>query len=104
MELGERSEKNTAEERRREHGTLSLDDRKKLLCDGVSGILSFSEEEFVLATSLGKLSGAGEGLFVESLDRAAGKIVITGRINALWYQGEEKEKSAAFSLFGRKAR
>ncbi|MBR3836590.1 MAG: sporulation protein YabP [Clostridia bacterium] len=70
---------------------LSLTDRTRLDLEGVRSVISFREEATELETALGTLQITGEGLHMEKLDLDDGKVILTGRIDSLYYPGEPDE-------------
>ncbi len=78
---------------------LSLKDRKKLTIDGVENVLGFDSDYVSLSTSLGRVGVEGEDLKIESLTKEIGEVVITGRINGIFYSDERQSKGVFKGLF-----
>jgi len=76
--------------------TLSMTDRARLELDGVQSVISFREDAAELETKLGALQITGEGLHMEKLDLDDGKVILTGRIDSLYYPGEPDENRRGF--------
>ena len=81
--------------------TLILRDRRNLSLDGVKGVLEFTDGTLTLDTSSGRFTLEGEELRIETLDRDSGKIAVTGRIDAMYYEGEEPAAKKGRSFFRR---
>lgn len=72
--------------------TLSLENRKKLILNGVIEVVSFNEEQIVLNTNLGALNIKGVGLKMNKLDVQNGDVIIIGTINSCTYTNNEIKK------------
>jgi sporulation protein YabP len=71
---------------------LILRERKNLVVSGVKKIENFDDEEFLMETTMGFLLVKGEGLELIKLDTIAGDVSIKGKINALDYIEDNKNK------------
>lgn len=69
----------------KDFGKLIIENRKRLVLDGVSHVIGFDESYVSLDTSLGRVVVEGEGMKIESLSRDDGLICITGEISAVFY-------------------
>ena len=78
--------------------TLTVEGRERTVVSGVTDVLGFDEALVSMETTAGALTVRGEGLHVEALDLAQGRITLTGEVSALEY-GEET--GARRGLFGR---
>ncbi|MBQ2651429.1 MAG: sporulation protein YabP [Clostridia bacterium] len=78
-------------------GNIILEGRERLSISGVTDVLSFDEGEVVAETTMGLLVTAGEDLHVERLSLDVGELVLTGRISALEYVGDRKQKGGLWS-------
>ena len=78
-------------------GNIILEGRERLSISGVTDVLSFDEGEVVAETTMGLLVTAGEELHVERLSLDVGELVLTGRISALEYVGDRKQKGGLWS-------
>ena len=79
--------------------TLCLRDRKVIELDGVSSVISLTDEYLDVATVAGDVSIEGESLKIQELCRENGKIIITGEINAIIYDSPKAKKGLFGSLF-----
>ena len=64
---------------------LMLENREKLLVQGVERVESFDENSVLLDTLLGALVIRGRGLQVDRVDPESGEVAVTGEITALLY-------------------
>ncbi len=78
-------------------GNIILEGRERLSISGVTDVLSFDEGEVAAETSLGLLVTTGEDLHVERLSLDMGELVLTGRITALEYVGDRRQKGGLWS-------
>ena len=78
-------------------GNIILEGRERLSVTGVTDVVSFDEGEVVAETTMGLLVTAGEELHVERLSLDVGELVLTGRISALEYVGDRKQKGGLWS-------
>ena len=78
------------------NGNLTLQNREALTVDGAENVLSFEEDSLVVMTSLGRLTVEGEGMVIESLVKETGRIIVRGKISAIYYTDKKKTKG----LFG----
>ena len=77
---------------------LHLQNRATLSISAVTEIISFQEEAMELDTELGRVQITGKGLHVENVILETGDILITGRIDSIYYPtAEEKPKKGLFS-------
>ena len=82
------------------HTDLYVKERNKITLNGVINIESFDESYVNLATSEGRINIEGKGLKIESLSRDNGEIQITGRIQGVYYEEQNKAKGRFARLFG----
>ncbi len=79
---------------------LSLDSRKELTLTGVIAVLSFESDFAELDLADSRLSVEGQELQILKMDVDSGEVVITGRVDGLFYT-EKKSVSRTFGrLFG----
>ena len=71
---------------------LSLENRKRLILNGVIEVVSFNEEQIVLNTNLGTLNIKGIGLKMNKLDVQNGDVIIIGTVNSCIYTNSEVKK------------
>lgn len=72
---------------------LTLENRKDLLLSGVEEIESFTDNEIVLITNLGKLTIKGQNLHINSLNTDTGDFSSTGNVVSLVYSKNSKTKT-----------
>lgn len=83
-----------------EHRIL-LEEREQLVISGVEEVESFDENAIFLTTALGALEIQGEELHIEKLSLDGGDLKVEGRVNALIYGEENRERGGFFArLFG----
>ena len=77
--------------------------RKDLKVFGVKEVDSFDEGGAVLKTDMGELTVEGENLKMGTLDTEQGVVVLSGKINGLFYSddGHSPEKRGLISKFFR---
>ena len=78
---------NLSEDKKRAH-KLSLDSRSALEICGVEDVLGFDEERVSLKSSEGGIEIEGSGMKIEVLDTDAGIVKLSGRVNAICYEGD----------------
>ena len=72
---------------------IYLKHRREMSINGVRDVDSFDEQTAVIQTADGELTLEGEGLKIGTLDTDKGVVTVSGKINALYYTGDEgKEK------------
>ena len=84
------------EEKARISQTLCLKDRAVLELDGVVNVESFTEDALTLATRAGGVSVEGSNLKIEDLSKGDGKILVTGKIDGIFYLDSGEEKRGFF--------
>lgn len=67
-------------------------DRTKTELDGVVGVLTFDAGFVLLECPNERISIEGEDLKIENLSKDSGKIIITGRINGLFYSDYKRKR------------
>ncbi len=65
--------------------TITLENRKRLVIEGVSDVIRFDDLSAELSTSLGDLIVEGEQLRIEAFDTERGVVTLTGSIRTLDY-------------------
>ena len=81
---------------------LRIIDRSLMTLNGVSKIVSFDNNEFIIETDLGPIHITGQGLELLNLDTHEGLIKIKGKINGYNYVDKaikKKEESIISKLF-----
>ena len=76
---------------------VSLEEREQLVISGVEEVESFDENTIYLTTSLGGLEIQGEELHIEKLSLDGGDLKVEGRVNALIYGEERRERGGLFA-------
>ena len=79
-----------------------LEEREQLVISGVEEVESFDESAIYLTTAQGGLEIQGEGLHIEKLSLEGGDLKVEGRVNALIYDTDGRERGGWLGrLFGR---
>lgn len=73
------------EERKSQHHTFFMNNRKEVQLSGVTDVKSFDEQEIVLDTEMGTLLLRGSGLHMGRLTLEKGEIDITGKVDSIIY-------------------
>jgi len=82
--------------------SLNLANRQRLELSGVTNVITFDEEEIVLATNLGYLSINGEELHINMLNLDEGQVAIQGTVNNMAYKAQGTDfKAKGKSMFNR---
>ena len=88
-----------ASEIKREH-EIKVIKRKEMMISGVCEVISFDEESVRLMSVEGEIYIEGEDIKIGVLDTDRGIVTFTGRVNGIYYVGEDKnEKKGFFSRF-----
>ena len=69
-----------------------LEEREQLVISGVEEVESFDESTIFLTTAQGCLEIQGEELHIEKLSLDGGDLKVEGRVNALIYGEERRER------------
>ena len=77
--------------------TLTITNREVLLVDGVTKVLGFDSDYVLMACELGAITIEGESLAIENLTKESGELRIIGKINAVFFTNEKKERHGIFS-------
>ena len=67
-------------------------DRKKIEIDSVIGVSCFDEDFVSIEADIGRINIEGAGLMIESLNKEIGTVVITGKINSVYYTDNKPKK------------
>lgn len=81
---------------------IELHNRNDLFVFGVEEVASFDELSVVLNTVCGRINVDGADLHILALDLEKGEAVIAGRVDAVIYEDDQREKKKGF--FGRLVR
>ena len=76
---------------------IILEEREQLVVSGVEEVESFDENTIYLTTAQGGLEIQGEELHIEKLSLDGGDLKVEGRVNALIYGEERRERGGLFS-------
>ncbi len=76
--------------------TLCLKNRETLELDGVLNVEGFAEDLLTLATRAGRVSVEGSDLKIEDLSKGDGRILVTGKIDGVFYTDGGEEKRGLF--------
>jgi sporulation protein YabP len=76
---------------------ILLENREKLLINGVLDVESFNEQFVIVHTDLGVLAVRGEGLHISRLNLDNGELNVEGDIVSLEYTESEGSKGGFFS-------
>ena len=74
-----------------------LEEREQLVISGVEEVESFDESTIFLTTAQGCLEIQGEELHIEKLSLDGGDLKVEGRVNALIYGEERRERGGLLS-------
>ena len=74
-----------------------LEEREQLVISGVEEVESFDEITIFLTTAQGCLEIQGEELHIEKLSLDGGDLKVEGRVNALIYGEERRERGGLLS-------
>ena len=81
---------------------LSLDNREKLILNGVSEVDNFDDKSITTYTTMGTLIIKGERLNIKKLSLELGELEVTGKIDSLVYSKKECSKKRILSkIFNR---
>jgi sporulation protein YabP len=81
------------------HHAVALSARQSICVLGVTEVESFDDTSVELITDCGGLTVEGETLHVGTLDIAAGKVEVTGKINGLYYRDKAPVKKGLRGRF-----
>lgn len=80
--------------------SITINERKNIIVNGVKKIESFDKEEFLLETNMGFIVIKGKELEIVKLDTYQGVVSIKGTFNSLNYM-ENNKKEKEESIFNR---
>ena len=81
------------------HTSILIIERSSVTVDGVESVLGFDESYVALDTVAGKITVEGQGLKIENLSKESGEILITGRVNGVFYEEEKSPKGFFARIF-----
>lgn len=76
---------------------LILENRNILSLNGIDDVLGFDEETVTLSGNCGILIVKGEKLHISKLSLDTGEVNLDGKINAIIYTEDSKNKSGIFA-------
>ena len=82
------------------HTSIVIDNRKRLVINGVINIEGFDDGEVTLIINEGKINVEGSELKIESLTKESGEIIITGDINGVFYSRQKLSSGLLSKIFG----
>lgn len=82
------------------HTSILIENRKKLVIDGVINIEGLDDEDVTLLINEGKINVEGKGLKIESLNADNGQIIIYGEINGVFYSRQKLSRGILSKIFG----
>ena len=83
----------------KEEYLLTVNNRERIMLNGVLNVSSFGEDYLSLNTSLGEVIIEGKDLKIESLTKENGEILIIGKIDGIIYKEHREEKGFFGKLF-----
>lgn len=86
---------NFGTENKREH-QLFIKGRKQMSIEGVEEVMGFDDLSVRLRSSEGELYIEGEDIKIDTLDTERGVVSLSGRINGVYYAGEEGKEKKGF--------
>ncbi len=75
---------------------LTLENRKKLVLDGVEDVISFDDASVLLDTVMGQLTINGSSLRIQELCLEKGNVSLEGDIDEILYSDTQVKKSGFF--------
>ncbi|MGI6566055.1 MAG: sporulation protein YabP [Limnochordia bacterium] len=84
----------------RKRHQITLQNRERLLIDGVTHVESFDDMEIILQTDAGTLIIRGEGLHIKELNIDSSNLAVIGHVSAMEYTSEAGDRKGK-GFFGR---
>lgn len=83
--------------------SLSVEDRKRLVAEGVRHVDTFTDKEIHAETTLGYMVLKGTGLYITDLNLESGRLVVQGAFQSINYLDERTsaKRSLGRSLWER---
>ena len=78
---------------------IELEDRKKIVSNGVADVVSFDDESVILDTVRGRLNINGRNLHIRTFCLESGDVMIEGEIDEIIYEDSTQTKKKG--LLGR---
>jgi len=79
--------------------TLVLEDRKKLVIDGIINVECFNDDYLELESNSGRIEIEGSSLKIQELRQDTGKILITGDISGVFYRDNKMQRKHFGKIF-----
>ena len=76
---------------------IEIENRERLVMSGVGEVLSFDEDFVAVSTPLGKVEIEGGGLKIVNMSASSGDLLVTGRIDGVYYAAKPSAKKAFFA-------
>ena len=76
---------------------ITINERKNIIITGVKKIDSFDNEEFLMETTMGKLTIKGKELEMVKLDTYQGSVSIKGVVISISYEDKVKKEEGLFN-------
>ena len=77
--------------------TLTVTDREVLLVNKITKVLGFESDYVLLECESGRITVEGEGLAIENLSKESGELKINGKITAVIFSNEKKQRNGILS-------
>ncbi len=81
--------------------TVSINDRKSIVVQGVKKLNSFDDSEFFVETVMGHMLIKGENLELLKLDTFQGNLSIKGKVNSINYLESNNKKIKTETVLAR---
>ncbi len=81
------------------HTSLLIKERSSVEVDGVESVLGFDESYVAFDTVAGKIIVEGQGLKIENLSKERGEILISGKINGVFYEEKKSRDGLLARIF-----
>ena len=79
--------------------TLTITNREVLLVNGVTKVLGFDSDYVLMECESEKITVEGESLAIENLTKESGELRIIGKVTAVIFSNEKKERHGILSKF-----
>lgn len=87
------------EEFERERHTLKLENRESLELSGIKDVGAFNEEQIIAESSMGDIIIKGSALHVDELSLDKGRLKVSGKISAFFYNDKPSGKGFWGKIF-----
>ena len=79
--------------------TLTITNRDVLIVNAVTKVLGFDSDYVLMDCEAGRITVEGESLAIENLTKESGELRITGKITAVIFANDKKERRGILSKF-----